>query len=151
MSDPDTTPLSQQLSNVQNSIYSAIQFSKKQQWAITNYVILVYAAVFALSRWMKSPDVTPPFSSNERWGFSIVIGSACVYAMGLLVQIQWDLRGYRKQLEKFHTKRISKADQETYELKPYVFPFLRGGWFLAALLGVVLIGAVLVIYTLWRT
>ena len=48
MSDPETPPpnVSPQLANVQNSLYSVIQFSKKQQWTITNYVILVYAAIF---------------------------------------------------------------------------------------------------------
>jgi hypothetical protein len=152
MTEPENSPpnVSPQLSNVQNSLYSAIQFAKKQQWAITNYVILVYAAIFALSRWMNNPNTTPQFSTNERWGLSILIGIAWVYATGLLVQIQWDLRGYRKQLEAFHNQTISKEDRARYELKPYEFPFFRGGWFLAALLGVVLIGAGLVIYTLWR-
>jgi hypothetical protein len=48
MSDPETPPpnVSPQLANIQNSLYSVIENSKKQQWTITNYVILVYAAIF---------------------------------------------------------------------------------------------------------
>jgi hypothetical protein len=153
MSEPETDPpnLSPQLSNVQNSIYSAIENSKKQQWTITNYVILAYAAIFGLSRWLKSPELTAPLSSNERWVFTDLIGLAWGYATWLLVQIQWDLRRYRKQLEAFHNQTIRKEDRERYQLKRYKCPFFVGGWFLGALLGVVLIGAGLVIYSLWRS
>jgi hypothetical protein len=113
MSEPETPPpdVSPQLTNVQNSLYSAIQFSKKQQWTITNYVILLYAAIFGLSRWLKSSDVIPQLSSNERWIFTDLIGLAWGYATCLLVQIQWDLRGYRKQLEAFHTHSYSDDKQ----------------------------------------
>jgi len=99
MSEPETPPpdVSPQLANVQNSLYSAIQFLKKQQWTITNYVILLYAAIFGFSRW------APPLSSNERWIFTDLIVLAWGYATWLLVQIQWDLRTYRRQLEAFHT------------------------------------------------
>jgi hypothetical protein len=143
--------LSPQLLNVQNSLYSVIENSKKQQWTITNYVILLYAAIFGLSRWLKSPELTTRLTPNERWVFTDLILLAWVYATGLLVQIQWDLGKYRTQLEAFHTNTISKDDRERYQIKPYKCPLLRGSWFLAALLGVVLIGAVLVIYSLWRS
>ena len=153
MSEPEGPPpdVSPQLGNVQNSLYSVIQFSKKQQWTITNYVILLYAAIFGLSRWLKGPDLASPLSSNERWIFTDLIGLAWGYATWLLIQIQWNLRGYRKQLEAFHTQTISKEDRERYQLKAYEYPLLRGGWFLVALLGVVLIGGGLVIYSLWRS
>jgi hypothetical protein len=152
MSDPETPPpdLSPQLSNIQNSLYSVIENSKKQQWIITNYVILLYAAVFALSRWFNS--LTLPLTPNERRVFIDLILLAWVYASGLLVQIQFDLRRYRKQLEAFHIQTISKEDRTRYQIKPYEYPLLRGGGFLLALLGVVLIGAALVIYSLrWRS
>ena len=147
MSDPEIPrpDVSPQLANVQNSLYSVIENSKKQQWTITNYVILVYAAIFGLSRALK------PLGIMERRVFGVLVAVAGVYAIGLLVQIQWDLKRYRKQLEAFHTQTISKEDRERYQLRPYKYPFFRGGWFLGALLGVVLIGAGLVIYSLWRS
>ena len=46
---------------------------------------------------------------------------------------------------------ISNKDWERYQLKPYEYPLRCGGWFLVALLGVLLIGAGLVIYSLWRS
>ena len=146
MSDPETPPpnVSPQLANVQNSIYSAIENSKKQQWTITNYVILVYAAIFGLSQALKFLGIT------ERWVFGVLVAVVGGYAILLLIQIQKDLERYREQLEAFHTQTISKEDRERY-LRPRKYTLLRGGWFLGALLGVVLIGAGLVIYSLWRS
>ena len=68
--------------------------------------------------------------------FGALVAVAGVYAIGLLVQIQWDLSRYRKQLEAFHTQTISEEDRERYQLRPYKYPFGRGGWFLGALLRV---------------
>jgi hypothetical protein len=146
MSDLETPPpLPPQLSNIQNSLYSVIENSKKQQWIITNYVILLCAAIFALSRWLNS--LALPLTPNERRVFIDLILLAWVYSSWLLVQIQFDLRRYRKQLEAFHTQTISQRDWERFQLKRLEYPFWRGGWFLFALLGVVLIGAALVIYS----
>jgi hypothetical protein len=147
MSDPETPPpdVLPRLANVQNAIYSVIENSKKQQWTITNYVILVYAAIFGLSQALKFLGIT------ERWVFGVLVAVVGGYAILLLIQIQKDLERYREQLEAFHTQTISNKDWERYQLKPYEYPLRRGGWFLVALPGVLLIGAGLVIYSLWRS
>jgi hypothetical protein len=144
MIDPDTSP--QVLSNVHNSIYAAIENSKKHQWTITNYVILVYAAIFGLSRLAK--DLT----LNERWVFSLLIVGAGVYGIVLLILIQRNLETYRTQLHAFYENAISPEDRKTYQVgKPYAYPhFWRGGTFLFALIGVVGIAGGLVIYSLIR-
>jgi hypothetical protein len=144
MSQPDITPLTPQLSNVHNSLFSVIENSKKQQWTITNYVILVYAAIFGLSQALK------PLVTIERCGFGLLVLVAGGYAFLLLILIQNDLGRYRGQLDKFNTNRISEEDLEKYGIKPKPNPALRGIWFLIALIGVVVIGAGLVIYSLVR-
>jgi hypothetical protein len=142
MSDhPDLSP---QLSNVQNSIYSVIENSQKQQWTITNYVILVYAAIFGLSQALK------PLGIIERWAFGLLVAIAGGYAIFLLIQIQRDLGRYREQLDTIYTDTIRKEDLKRYEIEPKSNPVLRGIWFLIALIGVVVIGGGLVIYSLLR-
>ena len=146
MSEPDTISPSPQLLNVQNSIYSVIENSKRQQWTITNYVILVYAAIFGLSQLLTNPDLTP---NEARW-FSALVAIAGGYAIFLLIQIQRDLGRYREQLDAFVTDTISEKDRKRYQIEPKPNPVLRGIWFLIALIGVVVIGAGLVIYSLLR-
>jgi hypothetical protein len=144
MSDSDTTPVSPQLLNVQNSLYSVIENSKRQQWTITNYVILVYAAIFGLSQLLKNP--TP----NEDRCFSVLVAISGCYAIFLLIRIQMDLGRYREQLDAFIADTINEKDRGRYQIEPKPNPVLRGVWFLIALIGVVVIGGGLVIYSLLR-
>ena len=134
--------MSPQVGNIQNSLYAAIEFSKKQQWVITNYVILVYGAIFGLSKWATN------FEKNILTGLVFV---ACVYACFLLISIQGDLGRYRSQLESIHNHWLSPDEREKLIFRGYGSrPALRGGWFLVGLLGVIVIGASLVGHFMWR-
>ena len=140
-------PMSPQIANIHKSIYDAINFSKKQQWAITNYVILVYGAIFGPSKYFSSPTITP----TEKIVFSVLALFAGVYAVVLLIFIQKDLGTYREQLGSIHGHWLTKEEYEKLELTPYHNPALRGVSFLAALIGVVTIGFLLLTYSLlWR-
>ena len=142
MSDQTSPPpMSPQLSNIHNSLYSAINLSKEQQWTITNYVILVYVAIFGLSKYWGNPTPT------ERAGLSLLAFLAGAYAVLLLILIQRDLGVYREQLEKIYGHWLTKQERELF-LMPYRNPAIRG---VSRLIGVVTIGFVLLIYSLWRT
>ena len=52
--------MSPQVANIHKSLYDAINLSKKQQWTITNYVVLVYGAIFGLSKYFSN-DLLPNF------------------------------------------------------------------------------------------
>ena len=108
MSDQTLPPMSQAVSNINNSIYDAINLSKKQQWTITNYVILVYVAIFGLSKYWDHP------TSTERAGLSLLAFLAGAYAVVLLILIQGDLGGYREQLQKIYDYWLTK--QERFKL-----------------------------------
>jgi hypothetical protein len=68
-----------------------------------------------------------------------------------LIQMQKDLGRYREQLDAFITDKIGEVDRKKYQIEPKPNPVLRGIWFLIALIGVVVIGGGLVIYSLLRT
>ena len=48
------------------------------------------------------------------------------------------------------TDTISEEDRKRYQIEPRPNPILKGGWFLLALIGVVVIGGGLTIYSLLR-
>ena len=112
MSEPET-PLpnvSPQLANIQNSLFSVIENSKKQQWTITNYVILVYAAIFGLSQVLKPIGDDPRrrttgllFAAHRRCEKT----SRVIYRR--LLQMQWDLETHRKQTRGIATQRIGRS------------------------------------------
>ena len=117
-------------------------FSKKQQWAITNYVVLVYGAIFGLSKSFTNPI--------EKAGLSLLALVAWVYAVWLLILIQRDLGTYHEQLENIHKHWLTEEEHKELKLTPYRNPALRGVAFLVALIGVVTIGVGLLTYSLWR-
>jgi hypothetical protein len=78
---------------------------------------------------------------------AILAGS---YAAMLLIFIQCNLVKYRRQLGRIYQEWLSEREGKII-LRPYWYPhFFRGGCFLFGLIGVVAIGGVLVIYSLWR-
>ena len=138
---PSTSPppMSPQAANIHKSIYDALNFAKKQQWVITNYVVLVYGAIFGLSKYFANPI--------EKAVLSLLASVAWVYAVWLLILIHKDLGTYREQLENIH-KHWLKEECKGLKLTPYRNPALRGVAFLVALIGVVTIGFGLLAYSL---
>jgi hypothetical protein len=104
----------------------------------------VYAPIFGLSQALK------PLGIIGRWAFGLLVAVAGGYAIFLLIQIQRDLGRYREQLDTIYTDTISEKDLKRYKIEPKSNPVLRGIWFLIALIGVVVIGGGLVIYSLLR-
>lgn len=143
MSNQSPRSMSQAVSNIQNSLYSVIEISKRHQWQITNYVVLVYVAIFGLSKSWGNPTPT------ERAGLSLLALLAGVYVVVLLILIHGDLERYREQLEQIYGHWLTKPEREQVILSPpYRNPALRGVSFLVALIGVVTIGFGLLTYSL---
>lgn len=124
-----------------------ITFSKRQQWAITNYTALVYAGLVGLAK--SFGDV----SQCERTILTILAVFTCLGAWGLLGKIQYDMGQDRIRLDTIHKELLTGEDRRIilgskgYPMRPW----LRGIEFLAALIGVVGLGAALVVWWLWRS
>ena len=73
--------------NIQNNLMEILEFSKKQQWAITNYSVLVYAAIFAITH----ADLTPAIRPTEKWIASLLVFLTWLCALVLLGKIQPDM------------------------------------------------------------
>jgi len=130
--------------NVHKALFDVIQFSKRQQWAITNYVVLVYGAIFGLSKALDS------ISKTEKWGLAVLTGIALVGAAWMLVQIQRDMGRARTRLELVSKEWLSDDERDALGIKEYGTPWRRGISFLTALISVATFGAFLVIYSLLR-
>ena len=146
------TPMSDQsaqinplIVNIQKTLIELIEFTKRRQWAITNYTVLIYVGIFGVAH---------SFGTTIRTGEKVALTLLALLAWGcaiwLLIQIQGDAGRYRARLEVVHNKWLSEEEREVAGIKPYVNPALRGVQFLAALVGVVTIGAGIVIYSVLR-
>jgi hypothetical protein len=131
-----------------NQLFEELRSMKQQQWAITNYGVLILAAIYAV----KLPEV--PHSQ----GYLKIL--ACVTAVVgsfLLLRIQSNMAGTRYRLDDMHNKffisnelqDIGWTDKEIRKLqyRPWrrkLAYWCRGLEFTGPLILVLLVGAVLV-------
>jgi hypothetical protein len=135
------TEMSPQISIVFKELFDEVKSTKRQQWIITNYCLLILAAVYALQLPYASPLAV----------ITAIVGS------GLLLKMQSHLARSRIRLDKVHKtyfdeqelKAIGLTDKKikalSDEKRHYLAQYLHGWEFLFALIGVLWIGAFIVV------
>jgi uncharacterized sodium:solute symporter family permease YidK len=136
----ESPKVSEQALLVYKSIIDQFDIIKKQQWATTNYAVLIYAAIV----WIDQHVEPSPTFSWVLEAMTIFVG---VIAIGLLIWFQIDLGKLRKRAERANSKLFSEEERNALDLKPWRHPFWRGWNVLVALIAVCLFGAVLVVAT----
>ena len=145
--DDETNPESfPQLTTLRQELTENLRFMKRQQWAITNYLILLFGAVYVFHNDLIAPTLC------EKTILTAVSGVAVVIGLLLLGAVQCDTERYRTDLS-YIDKRLFTKEQggalntirDSGQARPN-FPFL----FLAALFAVAVAGSILVIWSIWR-
>jgi hypothetical protein len=133
--------LSQQALIVYKGISDQFDFLKKQQWATTNYVVLIYAAL----AWFGQHVELPPLALCILSAGAIAVG---LLATGILIWFQYDLGQIRKRSAIANDALFSVHERQALGLVSPVHPYLRGWHVIAALILVCLTGAGLVVLAL---
>ena len=146
MSDDTKPTLAQLAPQIYKATTDNITFSKKQQWAITNYTVLVYAALVGLAKSFGGGNVC------ERVLMTFAAVLTVSVATVLLVIIQRDLGKFRARLGSIQENFLNEPDRQVMHIEPYGNrPWQRGVMFVGALIGVVALGFLLVVWSLWRS
>ena len=143
--------MSPNVSAVFKELFEEIKFAKQQQWTITNYGVLILAAIYAVGH--QLPAGVTHLHSKLKFLTILAAGTAVLGSVLLLV-IQWNMRRSRRRLDKLHKTYFTQAelegigltDAEIHNLgnETWWHYFKRGGTFLVALILVLWAGAVLV-------
>jgi hypothetical protein len=132
-------PMSPQALIVYKAIADQFDFLKKQQWATTNYVVLIYAALV----WCGQHIERSPRLLCVLTAFAIATGGVGIW---LLVRFQYDLKKLRERGESANKEYFSDHERKALVLAvPNPHPFWRGWEVLFALILVCVVGAILVI------
>lgn len=121
-----------------------IQFLKRQQWTITNYVIAVYVGVVAV--WQILMDrYNGGAAPAELFGLVAIAILALIVGIWMLRRIDKDLTKYRKRIDQSR-ERLSKAfneatDAEGIEVREQTSRSISG-----ILQLVILLGGLVVVY-----
>ena len=116
----DSEELSEQANVVHKLMYDQVDFLKKQQWTITNYIALIYAAIFVIAKELGS-------RSDLKWILIAAAFIACGYGLFALKTVQVDLAGARERLDKasreiFGDKEFSSIEQDRPHSEERVAP-----------------------------
>jgi hypothetical protein len=129
--------LSEQALIVYKALYDQVGFLKKQQWTITNYVLLVYGAIFVAKREL-------PASVLELLPLATIV--ACLWGLAALIFVQVDLWTARDRLNTANRRVFGSKERIDLGIKEERLPFWRGMEFTGALMLVLVIGAAIVVY-----
>jgi hypothetical protein len=125
-----------------NDVVDNIRFAKQQQWRVTNYVSLVYVALFALNLQLEDPT---------RFEMT-VLTFLTVAAMILGAYVMWSLMNWLRRLEErlnaIYRTYFSEEEQKNLSIspdRPRTRHDVEGFIFVA----IVILGAAVVLYFIW--
>ena len=116
-------------------------FLKKQQWTITNYALVTFAAVVALSKGANNVETTL---------LTVIATGACVYAIICMIHTQMTLTKYRKRLSFIYEKYFHTEERAAFEFWPSAPTFSYTPVFIYGLLGANVVAFAATIYLIWR-
>ena len=141
MSDTVAPQMSPQALIVYKWMADEFVFLKKSQWATTNYLVLIYAAIIWYGQHVK-------VSSSLSIFLSAAAIAAGLITIALLIRFQCDLAKLRKRTKAAEAVYFSENERQALTLIPYKNPYLPGWQVLTALILVCVFGAMLVVLAL---
>jgi hypothetical protein len=147
-------PMPQHVASVYKELVDGLKSMKQQQWTITNYAVLLLAAVFAVA----AKGLNVPHLSSK---LNLLIAVTAITGTGLLIRIQCNMARSRARLDKMDDIYFTDQELESTGLTRKEIDGIRkqsccrriahfvGGWeFTVVLLGVLWGGWLLVYWAL---
>ena len=119
-----------------------LRFMKRQQWAITNYLVLILAAIFGI-------DIA--IGGLPGWqtcAAGVLVWVAAIVAIFLIGKIQFDMKRIRKRLRTIQLKYFSDDERRDLGIGTKKKRLSYDWPFTGALIAVCILGALIVSYTL---
>jgi hypothetical protein len=138
---------SQAFLTVYRALFDELRFAKQQQWTITNYFALVIGTIFGVQKSFGRLEVCEKVISTA------IVLLSLTYCVYFLVAAQRHVGKTRARLEEVRKKgeQYFRAEEiNVLGLEEDPSPYRRGLSFLIPLIGVSVIGAAIVTYSLWR-
>jgi hypothetical protein len=120
-----------------------LTYVKRQQWTITNYLMLIYAAIFWLA---KNSDKLYAGEQCILSSLTILAGAS----VALISIVQYDLRDARDRIKETEKAIFDPPERAAFQTERHQGLHPRGLAFLVTLISVCVLGAGLLIWFLWR-
>ena len=120
---------------------SDLSYFKTQQWSLTNYTLLLFAALVAAAK-----TLTPHLCSSERWALIALAVGTALGALVILFKLQASIRIRQARLEKIRGS-FSSAFNEAWSAELKSREYLHAVFFLRV---AVVLGAIVVCWLIYR-
>lgn len=145
MSDGEANPLipmSEGVKNLYKDSLDNILFLKRQQWTITNYALLTFAAVVAIG---KNANIV------ETTLLTVLASLAWAYSVFCMLHTQYTLTKYRKRLSHIYQTYFTVSERATFNLWPTPPTFNYTPAFMWGLVLTSTVAFAVAVYLLWRS
>jgi hypothetical protein len=134
-------PMSEGVKILYKESVDNVIFLKKQQWTITNYSLVAFAAVVALSKGSNNVESTL---------LTVIAFGAWLYATICMIHTQMTLTKYRARLVHIYHKYFHEEEREAFTFWDSAPTFSYTPVFIYGLLGANLISFAATVYLIWR-
>jgi len=133
--NPSSPQLSPQVLALHQRMMEDATFIKRQQWSLTNYAALIYAAII----WFAQN----PKNTSASWILLAATYATAIFAVVLLIWFQKDLCDLMKRIAKVNSHSFGGMERIAFDIKEVDSrPFLRGFHIVFALITVCIVGAI---------
>jgi hypothetical protein len=102
----------EQVSALYQDAVDNLRFSKQQQWNITYYALLVYAAVFVLQ------DEAVFLTHRDKVFLTIIAGFGFLFSVFMLCDLQDRMKTFRGRIDRVHEEYLTAKQRSALDLVP---------------------------------
>jgi hypothetical protein len=135
--------ISKAVEAVYGVLFDEMKFARRQQWTVTNYMLLLLGAIFGVGVALKS---ITPVEKHVLWVLEVFIVGAGAY---FLIDLQRYMKDLRERIQSIEAS-FDEADRILLDVKEYKSPGLRSLPFTVMMLTAIAVAAIVVGYALWR-
>ena len=125
-------------------LFEEMKFAKRQQWTVSNYMLLLLAAIFGVGATLKSTIASP-----EKHVLSVLVVFIVGAGWYFLIDLQRYLTELRERIQDIEAT-FDEVDQDLLQVREYKSPGRRGLPFTAMMIAAITVAGVVVTYGVWR-
>lgn len=135
--------MSKAVEAVYGVLFDELKFAKRQQWTVTNYMLLLLGAILGVGVALKS---ITSFERHVLWIIEVFVVGAGAY---FIIDLQRHMKELRERIQSIESS-FDEADRILLEVKAHKLPGLGDLPFTAMMLTAITVAAIVVGYALWR-
>jgi hypothetical protein len=123
--------------------FDEMKFAKRQQWTVTNYMLLLLGAMLGASVTLK------PLTSFEKHAIDFLVLGIVGAAWYFLIDLQCYLKKLRERIQRIEAT-FDADDKALVQVESYTSPGRRGLPFTIMMIAAITVAGVVVMYVVWR-